>query len=692
MSSRVAAFLLLAALPVLAKGPTTVVCRAETVGLARESIRVTVEAGVARVEVNWLLANGTQRDEEAEVLYPFPPGAVVTSYRLSMGEHELRGQLLPEPEAKKIYTDIVRQMRDPSLLRHVGGPVYRSSTFPVPAQGERALRFHYSIPVSRDGELFRLSLPLGGAGQTVLAADLFSSVPIRTIYSPSHSIAVHRETENHASLSFEAKGDGGSSFTLYYSISPEDLGLSLLAHRHAGDDGWFLLSGVPSLKLGERAAARNVLFVLDTSGSMAQEGKIEQARRALTFCLRGLARTDRFNILTFDSGVRTLSRKPQEADPDAVKLAEEFVASISARGGTAIHAALTEALSQVGQDGLSTDVVFLTDGLPTIGETDLARIRESVKKANGGKSRVFVFGVGNDVNVPFLDALALENGGSPEFVRQGDDLSVAVTSFFSRMTHPVLTDCELAFEGVEVFDVYPRDLHSLFKGQQILVFGRYKGDGKVRVRLTGKVSGERKEYTYDTTFPSRRAENTFIAPLWAARKVGYLIDEVRGKGNVPEVIDEIVRLSREYGILTEYTAFLAREAPGMTAEDLRRGVGARFDGARALETGDPAIRQANEKECRKKACTEADWRRADGVAEAQDAAGAVAVVCDRAFYNRAGCWVDARVRQERQPDIVVERFSPEYFELIEGSDDLARLLSVGERVIVEHEGKLIEVK
>lgn len=685
--------LLLLASMALAKGPSPVRCGGATVGLARESVRVTVEAGVARVDVAWLLANGTQRDEEAEVLYPFPPGAVVTSYKLQMGEHEIAGQILPEPEAKKTYTDIVRQMRDPSLLRHVGGPLYRSSTFPVPAQGERVLRFHYSVPVGREGDLFRLALPLGGAAETVLALDLLSAVPLRTIYSPSHGIAVHREDDHHASLSFEAKGDDADDFVLYYAVSPEDLGLTQLAHSDAGADGWFLLSGVPGLRLPEReAASRNVLFVLDTSGSMAEGGKIDQARRALSFCLHGLSKADRFNLLTFDSGLRTFARAPQDATPDAVKAAEVFVAGIAARGGTAIQAALAEAIRQARESDLATDIVFLTDGLPTIGETDLARIRDMTAKANERRARLFVFGVGNDVNVPFLDALALENGGSPEFVRQGDDLSVAVSGFFARMTHPVLTGCALTFDGVEAYDVFPRDLGSLFTGQQVLVFGRYRGHGAVRVRLAGRVEGAPKEYVYETNFPERRAENAFLPPLWAARKVGYLIDEVRGRGNVPEVLDEIVALSREYGILTEYTAFLAREAPGLSAAQMRDGVGARFTGAKREQAGDSAIRQANEKEVRKKAACEGDWRRADGVEEAQGASGCVSVVCDRAFYARGGCWVDARVPAGRKPDQVVERFSREYFDLVDASDDLARLLSVGERVVVEHEGRVIEVK
>ena len=353
-----------------------------------------------------------------------------------------------------------------------------------------------------------------------------------------------------------------------------------------------------------------MVFVLDTSGSMHGK-RIIQARNALKFCLENLNPKDRFGLMNFATTVNLYNQGLLPATKENLQTASKWVDRLEATGGTAIDLALASALELRSNDGARPfTIVFFTDGCPTIGETNPQVILEHVAKKNTASTRIFSFGVGDDVNASFLDALSEKTRAYATYVREAEDIEVKVSGLYSKISNPVLANLKLSVDGVSISDVYPPQLPDLFHGTQLVVLGRYHGNGKTAVQLTGMVGSEKKVFNYDVIFPERTAEDKpFVEDLWARRKVGYLLDEIRVNGQKKELVDEVVILAKRYGITTPYTSYLvvpdgpmppvARPIPGphpvpfprSTPIGLATGAGATApakveDFARRVQSGD----------------------------------------------------------------------------------------------------------
>jgi Ca-activated chloride channel family protein len=203
-------------------------------------------------------------------------------------------------------------------------------------------------------------------------------------------------------------------------------------------------------------------------------------------------------------------------------------------------------------------MIFFTDGQPTWGEKNINKIIENVNKKNTGNTRIFSFGVGNDVNTVLLDGLADNTKAISSYVREGEDIEHKVSSLYSKISNPVLANLKLKVgDGVTVSEVYPPNLPDLFHGSQLVVFGRYTGKGHTTIELTGTVGMETKTFTYELNFADKTGgDKGFVEDLWARRKVGYLLDQIRVQGETKEVVDEVVQLAKRYGIATPYTSYL----------------------------------------------------------------------------------------------------------------------------------------
>jgi Ca-activated chloride channel family protein len=318
---------------------------------------------------------------------------------------------------------------------------------------------------------------------------------------------------------------------------------------------------------------RDVVLVLDTSGSM-RGAKMDQARKALKHLLGNLGANDRFGLLNFATTVNRYEDKLLPADKEQVAGAQKWVDRLEATGGTAIHDALASALELRARDeGRSFTIVFFTDGQPTIGETDPQKILKSFAQKNTSNTRVFTFGVGDDVNAAMLDALADQTRAVSTYVRPEEDIAAKASGMWAKASRPVLTDLKLSATNVRLSEVYPAALPDLFHGGQLVVLGRYSGSGPAAVKLTGKVGMEEREFVYELTFPDRTNDaRDFVEQLWARRKVGYLLDQIRANGEKPELVTEVVALAKKYGITTPYTSYLI--VPDSAVPVARGGAGA----------------------------------------------------------------------------------------------------------------------
>ncbi len=701
-------------------------------GLIPPSIRnhrvtVDIRGRIATTTVDQVFINHNRRVMEGEYIFPLPEHASVSRFTLDIDGKTVEAELLDAARARRIYEDIVRRQKDPALLEYSGRGLFRARVFPIPAGGTRRITLRYEEEAPRNGSLFTYRCPLNTVKlssrpieEVAVEVRLGGVRPVRSVVCPSHSgdAEVKRNRNGTATVSLKQRNvRPDRDLVVYYGLGG-DLAVDVVAHRKSGSKpGYFMLAVSPPQgeERAARARSKDICFVVDTSGSMAGE-KLEQAKAALRYCLNSLASGDRFTVVRFSTEAEAFRGGMVAASRQNVRDALAFVDGFRARGGTAIEEALAVALKSVGdargEAGRPSMVAFITDGRPTIGERKPDAIVRKVKDANRSKARVFVFGVGNDLNARLLDRLAEECRGSRTYVAPDENIEVAVSGFFDRVASPVLTDLRLDFgAGLEVTDIYPRELGDLFHGDDLVVYGRYRGDfGSHAITLKGRTARGERSYVFETGFPGEEPGNALVARLWAIRKIGYLLDDIRLNGETAEVKAEVVRLSREFGIMTPYTSMLVLEDEARPRPDGRRGgvpLPAREAPATrpqvetkkmrdAMSAGDAgAGSQAGSHAV--DASRAADRLRKGKLSEKEMLDGfgkrareQVKHLEDKTFYLRDGIWWDSTV------DTTVERtkikyLSAAYFELSRKSSAVGKYLALGERVVFVLDGKTYEI-
>lgn len=555
---------------------------------------------VARVQVSQSFVNTGSRQMEVSFVFPLPYDGAVDQLTFMVDGKEYPAKLLAADEARSIYQSHVRKNQDPALLEWIGTGMFKTSVFPVPAGAERKVTLKYNQVLRKDHHVTDFLFPLSTAKYTsqavervTIEASIESNEEIKSVYSPTHEVEMKRPDDKHATVKYEAKNHVPTTdFRLFYDTAKGSVGASVLSYRpDADEDGYFLLLASPQIKAegGERAA-KTVVFVVDRSGSMSGK-KIEQAKEALKFVLNNLRKGDTFNVVAYDSSVESFRPELQRFEDETRKAALGFVEGIYAGGSTNIDGALDAALGMIQDAERPSYVIFLTDGLPTAGETNEAKIVDNSRKNNKHHARVISLGVGYDLNSRLLDRLSRTNYGQSEFVRPDEDLEAHVSRLYDRISEPVMTEVAVEFdlEGVRTEDgsavnrVYPREVHDLFAGEQLVLAGRYRKSGDAKITIKGRVGDKKRKLDFPAKLveKSKDASYAFVEKLWAMRRIGEIIDELDLKGKNEELVKELVSLSTKHGILTPYTSFLADE--NARADDLARGAAPADRAYRALE-------------------------------------------------------------------------------------------------------------
>ena len=683
-----------------------------------KSIRIDtkISSQVATTHVEQVFRNDTGATLEGTYLFPIPESASIAEFAIWDGDRRLVGEVRSREEARRIYDEIVRRQRDPGLLEYAGKDLFQASIFPILPHSDKKLEITYTQVVRAEGGTVSYRYPLGTGrqltqiGSVAGRVEVESKDPLRNVYSPTHAIDVKRSSDRRSLVSFESEsGKEPQDFQLFYTISKEDFGLTLLTHREAGKHGYFLLMISPKDDWSEQEySAKDVVFVVDTSGSMAEEGKMEKARAALLYGVRILRPQDRFNIVSFAGEEHLMEAELIAADEKGRARGEAFVKKLKPLGGTNINQSLLASLRQFSETDRERPkmLVFMTDGLPTVDETNVTKILDNVRKSSRPGVRLFTFGVGYDVNTALLDKLAAENGGVADYVEPKEDLEVKVSSFFSKVNYPVLTDLQLDLGGAQTDLVYPRSIPDAFRGSQVTLIGRYSNEAdlnSIHLKLSGRAGGSTRTYTYtNLSFPLRSDANDFLPRLWATRRVGWLMEQVRSNGEQKELRDEIVDLGTRYGIVTPYTSYLALEDQRVTQNFvLRRQVyqeraakGGGFGNLNAPASA-PAPKVVTQ------AVTGADAVQLSKMQRGQQEqlqlkeetrTDAVRRVEGKTFYLIDGVWTDSEFKAESKlPETVLVFGSDEYFALLKQKPKLGSYFSLGERVVVVIEGRVYRV-
>lgn len=731
LTRAILALLLLAAPAALADGliviprPTPGMRAPFPLSIKYHRVDVTIKDAVARTSVDQEFFNPTGSRLEGYYIFPLPTGAVISDFSMEIDGKLARAEMLDAAKARTIYEDIVRSMRDPALLEYIGNGALRVRIFPIEPRAGKRVKLSYSQVVPRDAGLYAYTYPLNTEKFSAapledvsIRVELQSERGLKTVFCPTHEVEVRRKGERSAVVGFEAKQTRpDTDFTLYYSTDDQGVGVSVLTHRPPGEDGYFLLTVTPAYERAGGVVPKDITFVLDVSGSMAGE-KMTQARRAVRFCLANLNAEDRFDVIRFSTEADALFGSLRIASKDNVAAARQYVQNLEAIGGTNAEEALTLALKEnAGTSGRPKVVIFITDGKPTIGETDDERLVRKVRDANVRQMRIFTFGIGDDLNTHFLDKLTEATRAARTYVGEKEDIEQPLSALYEKIKSPVLVDLSLQFgSGMKAFQTYPRDLPDLFKGSQLTVFGRYSGAAD-SVTLVGTVDGKRVTLPYrGVSFPSRADGHDLLAPLWAAQRIGYLLDQIRLHGEEKELVDEAARLARRFGIITPYTSYLILEderlrvarntlAPAnqtLNAVPSSAALSGRMKGEYDVmqrKSGAPSVQASREVEALKNAQNTAQTKQGSSRMTYQDAKGTTQNLAaqtknvqGRAVYQVGHNWIDSQVQAVRNQKVNRVQFaSTAYFDLLRTEPAAAAFLALGKNVRFAVKEQIYEV-
>jgi Ca-activated chloride channel homolog len=704
---------------------------------------VKIKDRVAVTHVDQVFINHTNRDLEATYIFPLPKGATVSDFYLYVNGKRTKGEVLEKNRARNIYEGIVRRMKDPGLIEYLGRDLFKCRVYPVPRNGEQRLEIEFTQVMPFEGGVMKYTYPMRtdrSSARTMqdftMSVEIASKVPLKAIYSPSHKIYQRKKDDHHAVAGFEKSAALlDRDFELIMTVSEKDIGLNLLTYREPGEPGFFMVMASPKSEWRDKEIiGKRISFVIDTSGSMAG-AKMRHAKQALKYCLQRLNADDLFNVIRFSTDVEAFEKQPVSASKGNVQRALNFVDRMEAAGGTAIDEALAMALAGHVKKSEPNLVVFMTDGHPTVGETVPEQIIKHAKAANHVAAKLFVFGVGEEINTHLLDRVSGEAQGSSTYVKPGQEIEQEMSAFYDKVSHPVLTDLKLDFGKIHEYDVLPKRIPDMFKGSQLIVMGRYRNDGHTALTLTGEAGTDRKKFVFEGKFPKENKVNDFIPRLWATRKIGFLLDNIRLGGERKELVDEVIQLSKRYGIVTPYTSYLVTEDTPQVALrtprpeppprplttrpgwGMRRGAG----GSAGMPADAPTAAAPREEEQRERtksmkrmqvfaekkadvmgaesgedavefAGALKDMKQAEGDRSSADEASGIRYVAGRAFRFSGGAWVDLKYQAGKMKLLKVRYLGKGWFELMKRSALLKKYFSLGERlIVVVGPGKAIQV-
>ena len=641
-------------------------------------VSVTVTGRVARVEVEERFRNAGGGLAEGSYLYPLPGEAVFQNFSLWNGDQEIRGEVMQADEARGIYEQIVRRRRDPALLSLAGHGLVRAQVFPIGPGETRKVTLRYTQLLDRSGDAVRLRYALGdrgpAAGGETFRVRIVDADAFGTPYSPTHRVTSSRSG---GSLDVRVDPATGGDIELFLPLRRGLVGTSVVSHAPGGEDGYFMLLLSPPPSAPASVMPRDLTLIVDVSGSMSG-AKLDQAKAALTQALGTLVPVDRFRLIAFSSAVRSFRADFVPASAASVREARSFIDGLTADGGTNIEAALDAGLGHRTDEGRLGLVVFMTDGLPSVGERSPERLADRAAERLAG-ARVFAVGVGHDVNTYLLDRLAAEGRGSAAYVAPDASVETTMGTLLAKLRYPALVNLRIASAPVRLHDTSPAALPDLFYGEELVVLGRYSGSGGGPIVLEGERNGRRERFSAEARFPASGPGNDFVARLWAARRIGDLTRQIRLEGASSDLLAEVRNLGLRYGILTEYTSYLVQEPGTIAAAGIRRDLASP---APQAQSGRAAFEAASRSAGLSAADNLAAARASEaGLSPAGDAAGDVRRAGGRIFVLRGGVWTDAGHRDSLHVTTVAP-YSEAWFALVRALPELAPCLRLGDAVLV----------
>ena len=714
--------------------------------LKEVKIAAKIRDQVAQTTLEQTFYNPSNRRVEGTYIFPIPENAEIESFQMEINGNMTKGEILNAKKAKEIYEKIVRESKDPALMEYSDKAIFKIRIFPIEPKKEKKIKIKYKELLKKDGRMNAYKFPLRAekfltnpVNQISLKISIDSENELKSIYSPSHKIDIEREGKKSALLSYKEKDIlPENNFEILFSTHQDDessIGFDYITYKEKGNEtGYYAMLISPGNWRPDTLIPKDVIFVLDSSGSMRVK-KLDQAKAAINFCLKSLNKTDQFEIIRYSTETESLFGNLKSANKKNLNLAKDFIQKIEAGGGTAIEEALLEAIKtstpkNVKDSKRPRQIIFITDGRPTIGETRTDKIIDRIIKTHHPikkNTRIFSFGIGTDINTKLLDLISQKTKASTEYVLPEESIELKISRFYSKVAQPVMTNISIKHESsIHLSEEYPKDLPDLFKGDQLVTLGRYKINQKneknFRAFMQGSIAGKQVKFNLNEKINPNR-DNAFIARLWATRKVGYLLEEIRLHGESEELKDTVVKLARKWGIVTPYTSYLiledeesrgvpiARQSIGnrkvtpksnnitiQEARLIRRKIEAEsFLGFSKNETGDSAVaasrasnelKSANQSGAFRDAYKESQYGNTNHNFKQQ----ATRRIAGKTFFQNASGWIDSLASDESyKEEIKIKLGSDSYFKLLYQRPENAKWLSVGTNLQIVIDEKLYDI-
>ena len=714
--------------------------------LKEVKIAAKIRDQVAQTTLEQTFYNPSNRRVEGTYIFPIPENAEIESFQMEINGNMTKGEILNAKKAKEIYEKIVRESKDPALMEYSDKAIFKIRIFPIEPKKEKKIKIKYKELLKKDGRMNAYKFPLRAekfltkpVNQISLKISINSENELKSIYSPSHKIDIEREGKKSALLSYKEKDIlPENNFEILFSTHQDDklsIGFDFITYKEKGNEtGYYAMLISPGNWRPDTLISKDVIFVLDSSGSMRVK-KLDQAKSAINFCLKSLNKTDQFEIIRYSTETESLFGNLKSANKKNLNLAKDFIQKIEAGGGTAIEEALLEAIKTSTPKKLKDtkrprQIIFITDGRPTIGETRTDKIIDRIIKTHHSikkNTRIFSFGIGTDINTKLLDLISQKTKASTEYVLPGESIELKISGFYSKVAQPVMTNISIKNESsVRLSEEYPKDLPDLFKGDQLVTLGRYKinqeNEENFRAFMQGSIAGKQVKFNLNEKI-NPNIDNAFIARLWATRKVGYLLEEIRLHGEIEELKDTVVKLARKWGIVTPYTSYLiledeesrgvpiARQSIGnrkvipknnnitiQEARLIRRKIEAEsFLGFSKNETGDSAVaasrasnelKSANQSGAFRDAYKESQYGNTNHNFKQQ----ATRRIAGKTFFQNDSGWIDSLASDESYKEEIKIKFASNlYFKLLYQRPENAKWLSVGTNLQIVIDEKLYDI-
>ena len=658
--------------------------------LISEDSKIEINNNIVKVTKKQTYKNISHRQMEGIYIFPLPNDALINEFSLFINNEPIRAEIVNSDEAKKIYEEIVRKLKDPAILEVIGTNLYKARIFPFAPFSERTLEIKYTQELKSSANTYRFIFPFSYDKnnrdfRNTLEIELSSLLPITNIYSPTHEILIEKVNSIYKIKVDFNKSGSSSDFLLYYTISDKSINGMSIVYDDKKEDPYFMIGITPNVELKKSNVKKNIIFTLDVSGSMMGE-KIKQAKAALKYCLNNLNKGDFYSIFTFNNDVNEIIVDKEYVGDNSDENILNEIEIIEADGGTNLNNAILTALKN-SKKGLPNYLLLLTDGLPTVGVKNPDEIMTNVKHLIKDNVRIFTFGVGNDLDAFLLDKLASEYGGTSNYVRENENIEIEISSFYKSISNPILSDCKIEFSGIDVYDVYPKKLPDLFQNKTLFIFGRMKKIKSGEFVISGYAEKEKKSYSYkiDNSFIDKK--NVFVSCLWAKRKIAFLLDEIRNNGEDKELINEIIKLSKKYGIITPYTSYL------ITDED-----------DKSLSFAEPIIKkkQLFDPKSGYKSISSLQKNRiinqSQKIEEMKNSTkfynfSSIKYINGKTFILKDSFWVDTEYDDSVCKNVFEIEFSnDEYFSLIDKDPELREYLSISNKLKIFYKSKCYIIK